>query len=125
MSAILELSDVSVIREGNRILSGVTVERLQESEAGVDIHYSPSAGKKQVADAVLLATGRAPETQLLNLEAAGIETDEKGFVQVEERLQTSAENVWAIGDVNGGPQFTYISLDDFRIIKNPAHVPLR
>lgn len=67
------------------------------------------------ADAVLVAAGRTPATAELNLEAAGIETDDRGFVTVDEQLRTSAEGVFAVGDVNGGPQFTYISLDDHRI----------
>ena len=53
----------------------------------------------------------------LNLEAAGVETDERGAVKVNERLQTTNPHVWAIGDVKGGLQFTYISLDDYRIIR--------
>lgn len=69
------------------------------------------------ADAILLATGRRPFTEGLNLEAAGVETDERGAVKVNERLQTTNPHVWAIGDVKGGLQFTYISLDDYRIIR--------
>mgnify|MGYP001462421786 CR=1 FL=1 len=68
-------------------------------------------------DAILLATGRRPLTEGLNLEAAGVETDERGAVKVNERLQTTNPHVWAIGDVKGGLQFTYISLDDYRIIR--------
>ena len=68
------------------------------------------------ADAVLLATGRTPATQDLNLDAAGIATDERGYIQVDDQLRTTAEGVFAVGDVNGGPQFTYISLDDNRIV---------
>ncbi|ATU05703.1 pyridine nucleotide-disulfide oxidoreductase [Candidatus Gracilibacteria bacterium HOT-871] len=68
------------------------------------------------ADAVLLATGRKPNTKGLNLENAGVELTEKGAVKVDDRLQTSTKNIFAMGDVTGGPQFTYISLDDFRII---------
>ncbi|WP_200904763.1 FAD-dependent oxidoreductase [Kocuria palustris] len=68
------------------------------------------------ADAVLVAAGRTPATADLNLEAAGIETDDRGFVAVDNQLRTSAEGVYAVGDVNGGPQFTYISLDDHRIV---------
>lgn len=68
------------------------------------------------ADAVLVAVGRTPTTADLGLEAAGIETDERGYVKVDERLRTSAEGVFAVGDVNGGPQFTYISLDDNRVV---------
>ena len=69
------------------------------------------------ADAILLATGRRPFTEGLNLEAAVVETDERGTVKVNERLQTTNPHVWAIGDVKGGLQFTYISLDDYRIIR--------
>jgi pyruvate/2-oxoglutarate dehydrogenase complex dihydrolipoamide dehydrogenase (E3) component len=107
-----------LINKGLNLVSGVTVDKFRESEAGVEVHYKRSGHQTLVADAVLLATGRTPETASLNLEAAGIQTDEQGFIQVNDRLQTTAENIWAIGDVNGGPQFTYISLDDFRIIKN-------
>lgn len=73
---------------------------------------------KVKGDAVLIATGRKPNTEGLNLEAAGVKTTDRGAVIVDNRLRTSAPNIWAIGDVNGGLQFTYISLDDFRIIKD-------
>ena len=106
-----------LVKKGFTLISGVAVDKLLESEEGLEVHYDGSGGKTLV-DAVLLATGRSPETKLLHLEAAGIQTDDRGFIQVNDQLRTSAENVWAIGDVNGGPQFTYISLDDFRIIKN-------
>ena len=69
------------------------------------------------ADAVLIATGRKPNTQGLNLQAAGIEVNERGAIVTDEFLKTTAPNVWAMGDVVGGLQFTYVSLDDFRIVK--------
>ena len=69
-------------------------------------------------DAVLVAVGRKPETAALDLPAAGIETNERGFIVVDDQLRTSADGVWAVGDVNGGPQFTYVSLDDYRIVKD-------
>lgn len=68
------------------------------------------------ADAVLVAIGRRPATAELDLDAAGVAHDERGFVRVDDRLRTSAEHIFAVGDVNGGPQFTYISLDDNRIV---------
>lgn len=68
------------------------------------------------ADAVLVAVGRTPVTADLDLAAAGIDTDDRGFVTVDDQLRTSADGVFAVGDVNGGPQFTYISLDDNRIV---------
>jgi pyruvate/2-oxoglutarate dehydrogenase complex dihydrolipoamide dehydrogenase (E3) component len=66
---------------------------------------------------LLLAAGRPPNTDLLNLEAAGVEADERGFVKVNDRLETNVEGIWALGDVKGGPAFTHISYDDFRVIK--------
>src|SRR5919205_679065 len=66
---------------------------------------------------LLAAAGRPPNTDKLNLGAAGVETDKRGFIKVNERLETSAEGVWALGDVKGGPAFTHISYDDFRIIR--------
>lgn len=69
------------------------------------------------ADAVLVATGRQPDTESLNLGAAGIRTNDQGAIIVNEYLQTTAQEVWAMGDVTGGLQFTYISLDDYRIIR--------
>ncbi len=65
-----------------------------------------------------MAIGRKPNTEGLNLEAAGVKTDERGAVVVDETLKTTADNIWAMGDVKGGLQFTYISLDDFRIIRD-------
>lgn len=67
---------------------------------------------------MLLATGRRPATAGLNLEAAGIETDDRGAVRVDAHLRTTAPRVFAAGDVTGGLQFTYVSLDDFRIIRD-------
>ena len=68
------------------------------------------------ASHVLVATGRPPATEGLGLDLAGIATDEKGFVTVNERLETNVPGVYAIGDVKGGPAFTHISYDDFRIL---------
>jgi len=66
---------------------------------------------------LLIATGRKPNTDALNLTAAGISVDEHGFIPVNERLETAVSGVYAVGDVNGGPAFTHISYDDFRILK--------
>lgn len=70
------------------------------------------------ADAVLLATGRLPATASLNLAAAGVETDSRGAIRVDERLHTTAPHIYAVGDVTGGLQFTYVSLDDYRIVRD-------
>ncbi|WP_414518788.1 mercuric reductase [Nostoc sp. PCC 9305] len=66
---------------------------------------------------LLVAVGRAPNTDSLNLAAAGVATDTRGFIQVNDRLETNVPGIWALGDINGGPQYTHISLDDYRIIK--------
>lgn len=85
------------------------------SEIAVDGTVRTSRGEYG-SDAVLLAVGRTPATEDLGLSEAGIETDDRGFVVVDEHLRTSADGVFATGDVNGGPQFTYISYDDYRIV---------
>lgn len=66
---------------------------------------------------LLVAAGRVPNTHDLQLPAAGVETDARGFIRVNERLETTASGVFAIGDVNGGPAFTHVSYDDFRILR--------
>lgn len=68
------------------------------------------------AEAILVATGRRPNVAGLNLEAAGVELTERGAVKTDIHLRTTAPNIWAMGDVTGGLQFTYISLDDYRIV---------
>jgi pyruvate/2-oxoglutarate dehydrogenase complex dihydrolipoamide dehydrogenase (E3) component len=65
---------------------------------------------------LLVATGRTPNTEGLGLELAGIELTDRGYIRVNERLQTTAPEVWAIGEVAGSPQFTHISVDDFRVV---------
>ena len=66
---------------------------------------------------LLAATGRVPNSDTLNLSAAGVQTDDRGFIQVNDRLETAASGVYALGDIKGGPAFTHISYDDFRIIR--------
>ena len=65
---------------------------------------------------MLVAAGRTPNTEGLGLELAGIELTDRGYIQVNDRLQTTAPGVWAIGEVAGSPQFTHISIDDFRVV---------
>ena len=65
----------------------------------------------------MVATGRVPNTGALKPAAGGVETDAQGFIRVNDRLETSAPGVYAIGDVKGGPAFTHISYDDYRILK--------
>jgi pyruvate/2-oxoglutarate dehydrogenase complex dihydrolipoamide dehydrogenase (E3) component len=74
---------------------------------------------------LLVATGRKPNTEGLGLELAGVELTDRGYIKVNERLQTTAPGVWAIGEVAGSPQFTHISIDDFRVVhSNLTHANL-
>src|SRR5271163_295032 len=67
---------------------------------------------------LLIATGRRPNTENIGLESAGIELTDRGYIKVNERLQTTAPGVWAIGEVAGSPQFTHVSVDDFRVVRD-------
>lgn len=104
-------------QDGIEFNLGAKVVEVKDLSDKVEIIYEIN-GKKQTvkADKLLVATGRKPVTEGLGLENTDIELDERGAIKVDDYLRTTAENVWAIGDVKGGPQFTYISLDDFRII---------
>jgi pyruvate/2-oxoglutarate dehydrogenase complex dihydrolipoamide dehydrogenase (E3) component len=70
------------------------------------------------ASDILVAAGRIPNTAGIGLEKAGIEVDNRGYIRVNERLQTTAPNVWAIGECAGSPQFTHVSVDDFRVVRD-------
>ncbi|MYU93815.1 FAD-dependent oxidoreductase [Ligilactobacillus salivarius] len=104
-------------QDGIEFKLGAKVVEVKDLSDKVEIIYEIN-GKKQTvkADKLLVATGRKPVTEGLGLENTDIELDERGAIKVDDYLRITAENVWAIGDVKGGPQFTYISLDDFRII---------
>ena len=116
---IAEAVLASLEARGIRIVSSATVKRIEdEANATTVIIEAGGAEERIPADAVLVATGRRPNVDGLNLEAAGIQLTERGAVQTDEHLRTTAPNVWAMGDVVGGLQFTYISLDDFRIVKD-------
>jgi pyruvate/2-oxoglutarate dehydrogenase complex dihydrolipoamide dehydrogenase (E3) component len=67
---------------------------------------------------LLVATGRVPNTKNIGLELAGVELTDRGYIKVNDRLETTAENVWAVGEVAGSPQFTHISEDDFRVVRD-------
>jgi len=67
---------------------------------------------------LLIATGRTPNTQGIGLEAAGVELDARGYINVNDRLETSAAGVWAMGDCAGSPQFTHVAFDDFRVVRD-------
>jgi pyruvate/2-oxoglutarate dehydrogenase complex dihydrolipoamide dehydrogenase (E3) component len=135
-------SRVTVIQRGRQLLpledediAGAVLGVLRED--GIDVLLQAEAScAERIADGtvrvaartadgdrtiegshVLLAAGRVPNTDRLELEAAGVEADTKGFIRVNERLETTAPGVYALGDVKGGPAFTHISYDDYRIIR--------
>lgn len=66
---------------------------------------------------LLMAVGTTPNTDALNLSAAGIETDENGFIKVNDQLETTQAGIYALGDIKGGPAFTHIAYDDYRVVK--------
>ena len=92
--------------------------RAERHSGGLRLTVRTPDGDQTIDGSHLLAAaGRTPNTDSLNLSAAGIETDKHGSVKVNDRLETNVPGVYAIGDVKGGPQFTHISYDDFRIIR--------
>lgn len=102
-------------KDGVETLGGVTVREAVREDNGVRLLLDD--GRSLLADDVLAAAGRDPVTAGLGLEAAGVRTDERGFVRVDDRLATDAARTWAVGDVAGSPQFTHVSLDDYRVVK--------
>jgi pyruvate/2-oxoglutarate dehydrogenase complex dihydrolipoamide dehydrogenase (E3) component len=109
-----------ILREdGIEVLLGTPTRRVAQEETGkILLTTDTSEGERTLSGShLLVAAGRPPNTGTLNLDAAGIETDQRGFIETNERLETSAEGVYALGDVKGGPAFTHISYDDFRIIR--------
>jgi pyruvate/2-oxoglutarate dehydrogenase complex dihydrolipoamide dehydrogenase (E3) component len=106
--------------EGMTVATNTKINRV-EGKSGEWIKlYCTRDGEDVVLEGthLLVAGGRTPNTANIGLELAGVETTERGFVKVDERLQTTAEGVWAIGDCAGNPHFTHISFDDFRIVRD-------
>jgi probable pyridine nucleotide-disulfide oxidoreductase len=103
--------------EGIEIVTGARVVEIRDGENDATVVFE-NGGLEHTheVDAILAATGRAPATRGLGLDAAGVRTTSRGAVEVDEYLRTSQPHIYALGDVNGGPQYTYISLDDSRIV---------
>ena len=124
---LLAREDSDVAEEVYKILreDGIDVRlkarasRVETNEQGeIQLAVSGDGGEATVKGShLLIATGRRPNVDHLNLGAAGIEMDEKGYVKVNERLETNVPGIYAIGDIKPGPAFTHISYDDFRIIQ--------
>jgi pyruvate/2-oxoglutarate dehydrogenase complex dihydrolipoamide dehydrogenase (E3) component len=133
-------SQVTIVEMGPRLISredpeisdaireileaeGITVRlnaeciRFSPQEDGACVHVTCKAGEPQVTGShVLLAVGRRPNTDALNLEAAGVETDKRGYVVVDDQLRTNVAGIWALGDCNGKGAFTHTAYNDFEIV---------
>jgi pyruvate/2-oxoglutarate dehydrogenase complex dihydrolipoamide dehydrogenase (E3) component len=99
---LLNSKVLNVVRGDN-----ATSLQIQAGDREISLHGSH----------LLVAVGRAPTTDTLNLAAAGLAMSANGFIQVNDRLETNIPKIWALGDINGGPQYTHIALDDYRIVK--------
>lgn len=104
--------------EGVTILLNAQVINVSGANEDITLTVKTESGEPTTlrGSHLLLAAGRVPNTAALNLSAAGIETDDKGYICVNERLETGATGVWALGDVKGGPAFTNVSYDDHLVI---------
>lgn len=89
------------------------------SGSGVRVEFRDAQGTATGVDGshLLVAVGRVPNSDSLALDAAGIDADPRGFIRVNDRLETNVEGVYALGDINGGPPFTHIAYDDFRVVR--------
>jgi pyruvate/2-oxoglutarate dehydrogenase complex dihydrolipoamide dehydrogenase (E3) component len=105
-------------QDGIEILLNTKAERVRKAGALIALGIRASNEARALEGShLLVATGRVPNSDRLNLPAAGIATDSRGFIRVNGKLETNVEGVYALGDIKGGPAFTHISYDDFRIIR--------
>lgn len=125
---LMSREDPDVAEEVQRILADEGIQFLLAAEprqvqgrSGEQVSLvvrTPSGEQKIEASDMLVAAGRIPNTEGIGLEQAGVELDARGYVRVNERLETSAPEVWAMGECAGSPQFTHVSVDDFRVIRD-------
>jgi pyruvate/2-oxoglutarate dehydrogenase complex dihydrolipoamide dehydrogenase (E3) component len=108
-----------ILREdGVEILLNARATRASETNGKVRLEVSTDGQTSSIEGShLLVAVGRKPNSDTLNLGAAGVATDERGFIKVNERLETNVEGIYALGDIKGGPAFTHISYDDFRVLR--------
>jgi pyruvate/2-oxoglutarate dehydrogenase complex dihydrolipoamide dehydrogenase (E3) component len=125
---ILAREDFDIAQEMERLLSEEGIEIVAEAQIlevrgrsgeRVSVVVRTRSGERTVEGSdILVSAGRIPNTSGIGLKEAGIELDDRGYIRVNERLETSARNVWAMGECAGSPQFTHISEDDFRVIRD-------
>ncbi|MCO5746875.1 reactive chlorine resistance oxidoreductase RclA, partial [Citrobacter freundii] len=101
--------------QGVELILNANVQSVSSHDGAVQLHMPEGT---QTVDVLLVASGRKPATENLQLQNAGVDVNDRGAIIVNKYLRTSADNIWAMGDVTGGLQFTYISLDDFRIVRD-------
>ena len=105
-------------QDGIEIVLNAQARRVDRSSGEILLQIQSSGNSKTLAGShLLVATGRVPNSDTLNLGAVRVRTDEHGFIEVNDRLETTAEGIYALGDIKGGPAFTHISYDDFRIVR--------
>ena len=103
--------------EGLRFLLDAHTATVENKNGQITVTFEGTDGSRTVSGShLLVATGRTPNTEELELDKAGVETDTAGFITVNSRLETTVPGIWALGDVKGGPAFTHISYNDFQII---------
>jgi pyruvate/2-oxoglutarate dehydrogenase complex dihydrolipoamide dehydrogenase (E3) component len=112
VAAILQEDGIEIVLEAEAIRVGKAADNSLRLTV-----KTPSGERVLTGSHLLVAPGRVPNVESLNLAAAGVATDSKGFICVNEFLETNIPGIYAMGDVNGGPAFTHISYDDFRILK--------
>jgi pyruvate/2-oxoglutarate dehydrogenase complex dihydrolipoamide dehydrogenase (E3) component len=105
-------------QDGIEVLLNARTEKITQSSGAIALTVV-AAGQTLTVEGshLLVATGRVPNTDALNPAAGGVQVDKRGYIQANDRLETSATGVYALGDVKGGPQFTHIAYDDYRILK--------
>lgn len=106
--------------EGIEVLLETQIHQVQgRSGQQIRVHCRNANGAKIIeATDVLVATGRTPNTQGVGLDQTGVELDGRGYIKVNDRLETTAPNVWAMGDCAGSPHFTHVAFDDFRVVRD-------
>ena len=112
VAKILREDGIKVLLETDTSKAG------QSGDGAIELTVKTAEGERILTGShLLVAAGRAPNSDDLNLEAVGVKRDKRGFIQVDERLQTSVAGIYALGDVKGGPAFTHTSYDDFRVVR--------